>query len=302
MSNKNEEKSFWRTLPGILTGIAAVISAIGGLILALNAAGIIDTIDTPVTSTPTPVATNNLTPTIIPTSTPTPTPTPQNMEFVLISTGKFDMGSPANDTYSWDSERPVHHVKIASAFYMGKYEITQKQWRDIMGTNPSNFKGDDLPVENVSWNEVQNFIQKLNQKEGTNKYRLPSEAEWEYAARAGTTTMYSFGNDESELGEYAWYAENSGDKTHPVGQKNPNKWGLYDIHGNVWEWVQDSWHADYDGAPDDGSAWEDGSGAHRVNRGGGWYDLAGSCRLAGRIGSNSDLRYYGFGFRLVKDL
>lgn len=300
MSNKNEEKSFWRTLPGILTGIAAVISAIGGLILALNAAGIID--NTPVTPTPTPVATYNLTPTIIPTSTPTLTPTPPNMEFVLISTGKFDMGSPANDTYSWESERPVHHVKIASAFYMGKYEITQKQWRDIMGTNPSDFKGDDLPVENVSWNEVQNFIQKLNQKEETNKYRLPSEAEWEYAARAGTTTMYSFGNDESELGEYAWYAENSGDKTHPVGQKNPNKWGLYDIHGNVWEWVQDSWHADYDGAPDDGSAWEDGSGAHRVNRGGGWYDVAGSCRLAGRIGSNPDLRYYGFGFRLVKDL
>jgi formylglycine-generating enzyme required for sulfatase activity len=131
-----------------------------------------------------------------------------------------------------------------------------------METNPSPsvFKGDNLPVVSVSWDDVQQFIKKLNEKEGTNKYRLPSEAEWEYAAHAGTTTRYSFGDDESMLVDYAWYDANSGNKTHEVGQKKPNPWGLYDIYGNVWEWVQDKYHDSYNGAPIDGSAWEgDGS-------------------------------------------
>ena len=122
-----------------------------------------------------------------------------------------------------------------------------------MGDNPSHVKGDDLPVERVSWDDVQEFIRKLNKKEGTDKYRLPSEAEWEYACRAGATTRYSFGDSESKLGDYAWYHENSGDKTHPVGKKKPNPYGLYDMHGNVWERVQDERHS-YDGAPNDGSA------------------------------------------------
>jgi formylglycine-generating enzyme required for sulfatase activity len=147
------------------------------------------------------------------------------MEFVQIPAGEFDMGSPANENDRFDNEGPVHRVKISNAFYMGKFEVTQKQWRDVMGTSPSNFKGDDLPVEQVSWNDVQEFIKKLNDKEGGNKYRLPSEAEWEYAARAGTTTRYSFGDDVSKLGDYAWYSENSGSKTHEVGQKSP-------IHGD----------------------------------------------------------------------
>ncbi len=116
---------------------------------------------------------------------------------------------------------------------MGKYEVTQKQWHEVMGTNPSTFKGDDLPVESVSWNDVQKFIKKLNKKENTNKYRLPSEAEWEYAARAGTTTRYSFGDDARKLRNYAWYYANSNFETHPVGEKKPNTWGLYDMHGNV---------------------------------------------------------------------
>ena len=125
-----------------------------------------------------------------------------------------------------------------------------------MGDNPSYFTGDDnLPVERVSWDNVQRFITKLNDKEGTSKYRLPSEAEWEYACRAGTTTRYSFGDNESELGEYAWYSSNSDSQTHPVGQKRANPWGLYDMHGNVWEWVQDCWHDSYSGAPADGRAW-----------------------------------------------
>ena len=187
------------------------------------------------------------------------------MEFVLIPAGEFDMGSPSDEGYSY--EKPVHHVTIEDPFYMGTYEVTQAQWHAIMGDNPSYFEGDDdLPVEQVSWDNVQSFITKLNDKEGTNKYRLPSEAEWEYACRAGTSTRYSFGDNESELGDYAWYDDNSGRQTHLVGQKRANSWGLYDMHGNVREWVQDCWHGSYEGAPADGSAWVSCSGAGRVNR------------------------------------
>jgi formylglycine-generating enzyme required for sulfatase activity len=145
---------------------------------------------------------------------------------------------------------------------------------------------------------VREFIKKLNEKEGTNKYRLPSEAEWEYAVRAGTTTRYSFGDSESKLGDYAWYYGNSDGKTHPVGQKKPNSWELYDMHGNVWEWVQDGWHDSYDRAPTDGSAWE-GDGAARVFRGGGWSDRARLCRSALR--SPDARRAYDLGFRILKE-
>lgn len=208
------------------------------------------------------------------------------MKFTLIPAGEFMMGS---DEFDWG--KPVHKVKINKPFYLGTYPVTQAEWKAIMGDNPSYFKGDDLPVERVSWDDVQEFISKLNEKEGTNKYRLPSESEWEYACRAGTTTRYSFRDSESKLGDYAWYAENSGSrppkkgycagydkddwfslewnwKTHPVGQKKPNHYGLYDMHGNVWEWVQDKYHSDYDLAPINGSAWESGDGAIRVDRGG----------------------------------
>ncbi len=222
------------------------------------------------------------------------------MEFVLIPAGEFDMGSPANEKDRGSNEGHVHRVKISKAFYMGKYEVTEKQWREVTGNDPSHFKGDNLPVESVSWNDVQEFIRKLNEKEGTNKYRLPSEAEWEYAARAGTTTRYSFGDDESKLGDYAWYPANSGNKTHEVGQKKPNPWGLYDIHGNVWEWVQDKWHSDYNGAPTDGSAWE-GDGFH-VIRGGRWYGIAKCCRSADRGSNAPGDRYNGLGFRLLRIL
>ncbi len=195
------------------------------------------------------------------------------MEFLLIDAGEFDMGSQSSEKGIQTNEEPVHCVKISKAFCMSKYVVTQKQWQDIMGNNPSYFKGNNLPVESVSWSDVQEFIRKLNEKEGTDKYRLPSEAEWEYAARAGTTTKYSFGDDESKFGDYAWYVSNSGDKTHEVGQKKPNPWGLYDMHGNVLEWVQDKWHSNYNGAPTDGSAWE-GDG-YRVIRGGSWVGSAG---------------------------
>jgi formylglycine-generating enzyme required for sulfatase activity len=216
------------------------------------------------------------------------------MEFVPIPAGKFEMGSPSD-------EGPLHHVNIEKPFYMGRYEVTQKQWRAIMGDNPSDFKGDDLPVETVSWYEVREFIKKLNEKEGIDTYRLPSEAEWEYACRAGTTTRYSFGDSESELGDYAWYTVNSGDNTHPVGRKKPNPWGLYDMRGNVWEWVQDSWHSNYNDAPTDGSAWESGDGTFRVIRGGGWRSFARNCRSALRFHGVPRFRFSDLGFRLLRE-
>ncbi|WP_370576075.1 SUMF1/EgtB/PvdO family nonheme iron enzyme [Methanomethylovorans sp.] len=224
------------------------------------------------------------------------------MDFVLISAGEFDMGSPTSDKYSSDDERPLHHVSIQKDFYLGKYEVTQKQWVEVMGSNPSYFKGENKPVEKVSWNNAQEFVRKLNEKEGNEKYRLPSEVEWEYACRAGTNTLYSFGDDELMLGEYAWYRDNSGDVTAPVGQKKPNAWGLYDMHGNVWEWVQDSWHDDYQGAPTDGSAWIDSHSSYCLSRGGSWFEYDGSCRSAVRYTYGPASRTELIGFRLLKEV
>lgn len=167
------------------------------------------------------------------------------MEFVRIPAGEFMMGSPSNEEGRYDSESPIHKVTIKNPFYLGKYPVTQRQWVAVMGDNPSYFKGDNLPIENVSWEGVQDFIKKLNEMEGTDKYRLPYEAEWEYSCRAGATTRYSFGDDESELKDYCWYSGDSTyekwdknkdkilkeGKTHTVGQKKPNSWGLYDMHG-----------------------------------------------------------------------
>lgn len=219
------------------------------------------------------------------------------MEFVLILAGEFMMGSE-----EYGKEKPVHKVMINKPFYLGNYPVTQKEWTEIMINNPSYFKGDDLPVEHISWNDIQEFINKLNEKEGVNNYRLPSEAEWEYAARAGTTTQYSFGDDESKLGDYAWFDDNSDGKTHSVGQKQPNPWGLYDMNGNVWEWVQDNWHRNYNSAPDNGSAWEDEDGSARVDRGGSWGLNARSCRSADRFYNAPGDRRSFLGFRLLKEL
>jgi len=219
------------------------------------------------------------------------------MKFYLVPGGEFMMGSG-----EYDPEKPVHRVKISKPFYLGTYPVMQKQWMSVMGNNPSYFKGDKLPVETVSWNDVQDFITKLNEKEGGNKYRLPTEAEWEYAARAGTTTRFSFGDNESNLGDYAWYDANSGNKTHDVGQKKSNPWGLYDMHGNVWEWVQDSWHSDYNGAPTDGSSWEIVEGSSWVLRGGCCNRYARDCRSAARRGGAPDSRSYALGFRLLRVL
>jgi formylglycine-generating enzyme required for sulfatase activity len=216
------------------------------------------------------------------------------MEFVLLPAGTFTMGSEDGES----DERPPHQVTISRPFYLGKYEVTQGQWRAVMGNNPSLFQGDArLPVEQVWWSDVNDFIGKLNAKEGGNRYRLPTEAEWEYAARAGSTSAYSFGNEVSRLGEYAWYRDNSGGKTHPVGQLKPNAWGLYDMHGNVMEWVQD-WYGRYPAEPvtnPQGPA----SGSHRMRRGGAWNSVAAVCRSTNRY-SVPGFRDDFLGFRLVR--
>jgi formylglycine-generating enzyme required for sulfatase activity len=217
------------------------------------------------------------------------------MEFVLIQAGEFQMGASDGDK----DEQPVHTVRISKPFYLGKYEVTQAQWQAVMGNNPSRFTGDATrPVENVSWEDVQEFIRRLNTKEGGATYRLPTEAEWEYAARAGTTTAYSFGNDKGQLSQYAWYGDTSGSQTHPVGTLKPNAWGLYDMHGNVWEWVQD-WYGPYTAAAAVDPAGPS-SGSYRVNRGGSWRYLTSHCRSACRGHWSPGYRYDHLGCRLLR--
>lgn len=220
------------------------------------------------------------------------------MEFMRINPGEFPMGDDQSV-----STRPLHRVTISRPYYLGKYEVTQKQWQTVMNKNPSQFTNDSaLPVENVSWAEVQEFIARLNARERGRIYRLPTEAEWEYAARACTRTAYSFGDDEKQLARYAWYDKNAGQRPHPVGQRDPNPWGLYDMHGNVWEWCQD-WYSDYpDGVTLDppGPA----AGTFRVYRGGGWERglSAAYCRLTSRHGARPTFRHPALGFRLVMEV
>ena len=224
-------------------------------------------------------------------------------DMVLIPAGSFMMGSKSATLFGADKnpeEKPQHLVTVPS-FLMGKTEVTQGQWMSVMGSNPSRFTrcGDACPVENVSWNDAKEFIQKLNQSTGQN-YRLPSEAEWEYAARAGTTSDWSFGSNEPQLGNYAWYSGNSGAQTHIVGQKKPNAFGLYDIHGNVGEWVEDCGHETYVAAPTDGSAWTTAcTGDNHMQRGGSWINSPASLRSAYRYKFNADWRNSLSGFRLA---
>lgn len=216
-------------------------------------------------------------------------------EMVVIPAGSFDMGS--NDGNA--DERPVHNVNIGKVFALGKAEVTQVLWKFIMDDNPSRFKncGNTCPVENVSWDEVQKFIKALNAKTGV-QFRLPAEAEWEYACRAGGTHTYC-GSD--NLDEIGWHEDNSDNKTHPACQKQVNAFGLCDMSGNVWEWVEDSYNKNYNGAPTDGSAWW-GFRGMRVLRGGSWSDKAKRSRASSRLMSEQLFRNRFDGFRLARTL
>jgi len=210
------------------------------------------------------------------------------------------MGSP-KDEEGRDSNEIHHQVTLTKGFYMQTTQVTQKQWKALKGNNPSNFNGcEESPVEQVSWSDAQDFIKRLNNKEGSGKYRLPTEAEWEYACRAGSNTLYCFGNDKDRLKEYAWYDRNSDNETHPVGQLNPNDWGLYDMHGNVWEWCLDLF-GNYPNPPVIDPV-KPITRSHRVLRGGSWFENEYYCRSANRNKDYSDSCSPRYGFRLVRIL
>jgi formylglycine-generating enzyme required for sulfatase activity len=242
----------------------------------------------------------------VPKASPEPQSPPEGIRFdlgggvtmkcVLIPAGEFVMGSPDSEHGRGDKEGPRHEVTICKPFYMGVTEVTQAQYEAVMGENPSKFKGATNPVDMVSWNDATEFCKKLSEKT-CQTVRLPTEAEWEYACRAGTQTQFSFGDDPSALGDYDWWFGNSGATTHPVGQKKPNSWGLYDMHGNGWEWCAD-WYGDYPKRPvtdPQGPA----SGSFRVLRGGAWYGNPSSCRSARRFSITPDGRDINCGFRVA---
>lgn len=218
-------------------------------------------------------------------------------EMVYVEGGTFAMGATSEQgSEAENGEKPARRVTV-SDFYIGKYEVTQAQWKAVMGNNPSYFKGDDLPVENVSWNDIQEFLRKLNAQATGRRFRLPTEAEWEYAARGGDKSRgykYSGGNN---IGSVAWYYDNSGKKTHPVGQKSSNELGLYDMSGNVWEWCQD-WYGSYSGN-DQTDPTGPSTGSSRVLRGGSWRSGARYCRVANRSSISPDYGDCNVGLRLV---
>ncbi|MHB8971533.1 MAG: formylglycine-generating enzyme family protein [Pirellulaceae bacterium] len=225
------------------------------------------------------------------------------MKLVLIPAGEFLMGSPATEKGRKGDEQQ-HLVRVTKSFQLGVYEVTQEAYERVMGVNPSLFKGPQQPVENVNWIDAIEFCNKLSElreeKAAGRIYRLPTEAQWEYACGAGTTTCYSFGDDADAMGDHGWFSDNSALTTHPVGEKLPNAWGLYDMHGNVWEWCWD-W---YDGGYYMNSPVDDptgpAAGSLRVFRGGGWFYPAMICRMARRHGIQPDYGSKGIlGFRVV---
>jgi formylglycine-generating enzyme required for sulfatase activity len=238
------------------------------------------------------------------------------MEFLPVPTGRFLMGSTDEDPRAGDSEKPQHEVTISRPFHLGRFEVTQEQWEAVMGSNPYTLDRSNpyytLPgmaeritrpehPATVSWDDAQTFLDRLNALEGGSRYRLPTEAEWEYAARAGTSTAYSFGDDEGDLDRHAWYGEDfSSGGTHPVGSKLPNPWGLYDVHGNAWEWVQDFYDPAYYSVSPSVDPTGPDQGTERVVRGGSWHVTADDWRSAFRRDYAPDYRGISIGFRVVR--
>ena len=222
------------------------------------------------------------------------------LELVELPPGEFMMGS----LRGFPLELPVHRVRIGKPFLIGKFPVTQNEWTTVMGSNPSLFSGaGDLPVEGVSWDDANAFAEKLTART-RRRVRLPTEAEWEYACRAGVSEEFHFGASDERLTEYAWFDLNSNGRTHPVGTKKPNPWGLHDVSGNVWEWCEDVWHSDYEGAPRDGKPWLDAAERQprRCLRGGAWnYDTF-RCRSAYRSFECKDFSTDHFGLRVAMDL
>ncbi len=218
-------------------------------------------------------------------------------EFVFVKGGCYQMGCGSGTSDCNYYEKPAHEVCLDD-FYIGKYEVTQGQWQEIMGNNPSKFSncGDNCPVERVSWNDVREFIGKLNSHSEGNKYRLPTEAEWEYAARSGGKNEKFSGSD--NIDSVAWYDGNSGNKTHPVGTKSPNGLGIYDMSGNLWEWVND-WYGAYSSSPQNNPSGP-ASGMFRVRRGGSWYQVAGFSRTSARDWLLPERSSCNVGFRLAR--
>lgn len=220
-------------------------------------------------------------------------------EFVAVAPGTFTMGSA--------TEGPAHAVTIARPFHIAKYEVPQNLWWRVMGANPSKWKGKRNSVEMLSFDDAVRFCEKVTGLlraakliEETQEVRLPSEAEWEYSARAGTTTKYSFGDDVADLDAHAWHTGNAEGNDPPVGAKKPNPWKLYDVHGYLWEWCSDVWHDTYEGAPADGSAWTAGGDPKlRVLRGGSWKDKAASLTSSFRRGEAKELKDDAVGLRCV---
>ena len=219
-----------------------------------------------------------------------------SIEMVKVEAGSFNMGATPEMQAPYEVEKPVHRVTLTNNYYIGKYEVTQALWQAVMGSNPSYFKGDDLPVEQVSWNDCQDFISKLNAMTGK-RFRLPSEAEWEYAARGGKKSRGYQYSGSNTLGDVAWYEGNSGSKTHAVGTKQPNELGIYDMTGNVYEWCQD-WYGSYSSSPQTNPIGAV-SGSSRVDRGGSWFFTAKHCRSSYRFNLTPGYRLNFLGLRLV---
>ncbi len=251
--------------------------------------------------------------TIAPSHSPAAQPTVRDCEscpeLTLLPAGTLIMGSPETRTAGLSEEalkyigefeeQPQHTVSIR-AFAIGTYEVTQAEWEAVMDNNPSGFRGERLPVENISWEEAQEFVRRLSERTGK-RYRLPTEAEWEYAARAGSTRIFPYGDNPAQLPDHAWFRANADGRSHPVGTRRPNAFGLYDMLGNVWERTEDCWRPHYEEAPVDGSARTDGDCDLRVVRGGSWVNLPQFLRSAARFRYSITSRYEFVGLRVARD-
>ena len=226
-------------------------------------------------------------------------------EFIEVPAGSFMMGSDTTEWAHHSDESPAHTVTFASSFEIMSVEVCQRIWENVMEENPSTFLGDSLPVEYVNWSECQEFIDNLNMVDPDYNYRLPTEAEWEYACRAETDSWFYWGDDNSTgtVGQYGWYNPNSDASPQNIGSLEPNPWGLYDMCGNVYEWCEDVSHDDYSGAPADGSAWTSGGNqGYRIQRGGSWSSQAQFLRSANRTSLTETQRSMSCGFRLIREL